>query len=50
MYTAKATFGILYLLLGWQIDISGWAIPDWLVMVATVVDGYLAYTALKLAK
>lgn len=50
LYAAKALFGVFYLGLGWQVAISGWVIPSWLVVVAIVVDAYLVYMAFKLAK
>ena len=46
----KAAFGVLYLIFGWNIAISGWVMPMWLIVVAVVVDGYLSYLACKYSK
>lgn len=50
LFTAKVIFGVIYLLLGWQATIAGWAVPSWLVIIAILTDSCLAYLACKLAK
>ncbi len=50
LFAVKAVFGALYLILGWNITISGWVMPMWLIVVAVVVDGYLSYMACKYSK
>jgi len=50
LFGAKAIFGVLYLLFGWEVTISGWIMPLWLIVVAVVVDGYLAFLAYKFSK
>ncbi|MBI4035896.1 hypothetical protein HY383_03020 [Candidatus Daviesbacteria bacterium] len=50
LYSAKAVFGVFYLLLGWQAAISGWVLPSWLVVVAVVADALLASVAFTHAK
>ncbi len=47
---AKVVFGIFYLLLGWQVAISGWVLPSWLMVVAVVVDALLAAAAFNFVK
>jgi len=46
----KAVFGVAYIAFGWNIALAGWVMPTWLVVVAVVVDGYLAYLACKFSK
>ncbi len=48
LFIAKVIFGILYLLFNWQVAIAGWVIPMWLILMAIVVDSYLAYLAFSL--
>ncbi|MDP2586035.1 MAG: hypothetical protein Q8P29_04105 [Candidatus Levybacteria bacterium] len=50
LFVAKIIFGLFYLLLGWQANIAGWAVPTWLVLVGIVTDAILANIAFKLAK
>ncbi len=50
LFAGRSVFGILYLFMGWDASIAGWIMPSWLMVMAIVVDGYLAYVALKLAK
>lgn len=50
LFVVKAVFGLLAMLLGWQVVFAGWVIPNWLMVVAVVVDALLASGALSLAK
>ena len=50
LLAAKAIFGVLYLLFAWEIAIAGWVMPMWLVVVAVLVDSYLAFLAYKFSK
>jgi len=50
LFAAKAVFGVLYILFGWKATIAGWVMPLWLMVVAIVVDTYLAYLACKFSK
>ena len=50
LFAAKAVFGVLYILLGWNAIIAGWVMPLWLIVVAIVVDSFLAYLACKFSK
>lgn len=50
LFTAKAVFGVLYLLFGWQAAIAGWVMPMWLMVVAIVADALLAAAAFKFIK
>jgi len=50
LLAVKAVFGVLYIVLGWEIPIMGWVMPTWLVAVAVVVCGYLSYMACKFSK
>ncbi len=48
IFTVAALIHLLRLAYGWQAQIGGWLVPMWLSLVAIVVAGYLAYTALKM--
>ncbi|MCL4365794.1 hypothetical protein M1437_01035 [Patescibacteria group bacterium] len=50
LFAAKVVFGVFYLVLGWQVSIAGWVMPMWLIIVAIVVDVFLAITAFKFIK
>lgn len=50
LFAAKVIFGVLYLILGWQVTIAGMVFPSWLIVIAVIVDAYLSYQACKLAK
>lgn len=50
VFGAKALFAVVYLIAGWQTNIGNWVMPSWLLVVAFIVDGYLAYTAYKFSK
>jgi len=50
LFAAKAVFGVLYILFGWEVAIAGWLMPLWLMVVAIIVDSYLAYLACKFSK
>ncbi len=50
LFAAKVVFGVLYILFGWKATIAGWVMPLWLMVVAIVVDSYLAYLACKFSK
>lgn len=50
LFGLKAVFGLIYIFWGWNISISGWTMPVWLIVVAVVVDTYLAYLAAKFTK
>lgn len=50
LFGLKAIFGLFYILNGWEATIAGWIMPLWLMVVAVIVDGYLAYVAAKLTK
>lgn len=50
LFGAKSVFGIYYLISGWDASVGPWIIPMWLIVVAVIFDGFLAYVALKLAK
>lgn len=50
LFAAKAVFGVLYILFGWEVAVGGWLMPFWLIVVAIVVDSYLAYLACKYSK
>lgn len=47
LFAAKAVFGILYLLLGWEIVLNVWLMPTWLIIVAIVTDLYISYKLCK---
>ncbi len=50
LFGLKAIFGLIYIFWGWKANVAGWEIPYWLILVAIVVDSYLAYVAAKLTK
>ncbi len=50
LFAAKAIFGVLYILFGWKVSLAGMVMPTWLIIVAIIVDGYLAYLACKFSK
>lgn len=50
LLAAKAVFGVIYILLGWKAIIAGWVMPLWLMVVAILVDAYLAYLTCKFSK
>lgn len=50
LFAAKAVFGVLYILFGWEVAIAGWLMPMWLMVVAVVVDSYFSYMACKFSK
>lgn len=46
----KALVVLYYLLTGMQVSVSTWVVPMWLLVVAVLVDAYLAYNAFGLMK
>jgi len=50
LFVTKAAFGVLYIFFGWKATIAGWVMPLWLIVVAIVVDSYLAYLAYNFSK
>ena len=50
LFAAKAAFGVLYIFCGWKIAIASWVMPFWLIVIAIIVDTYLAYLACKFSK
>ena len=46
-FAAKALFGIVYLLMGWETVIEMWLFPNWLVILAVIVDTFIAYKLTK---
>lgn len=47
LFVAKAVFGILYLLFGWEAVLNAWLMPPWLMLVAIIADLYIAYKLYK---
>ncbi|MCL4367262.1 hypothetical protein M1563_03795 [Patescibacteria group bacterium] len=50
IFSFKTGFGLIYLMFGWQATISGWVLPNWLVGIAVLIDGYFAYLSFKFKK
>ena len=45
-----AVLHLLRLIFGWGAVFEGWAVPQWLSVVALIITGYLAYEGFRLSR
>jgi hypothetical protein len=50
MFLLIAVAQVLRLIFGWGTVIGGWAVPQWLSVIALINAGYLAYEGFRLGR